>query len=53
VTDHRIGLTLYNLPQSWREDRRADRGPPPGDYEEKLAALTGQTYAPARFTGED
>ena len=49
MTDHRIGLTLYNLPQVM------EGGIDPviaalqkADYEEKLAALTGQTYAPAR-----
>jgi peptide chain release factor 1 len=47
VTDHRIGLTLYNLPQVM------EGGIDPvitalqkADYEEKLAALTGRVYAP-------
>jgi len=47
VTDHRIGLTLYILPQVMEGQidpfitalQRAD-------YEEKLAALTGRVYAP-------
>jgi peptide chain release factor 1 len=54
VTDHRIGLTLYNLPQVMEggiEDLIA--GLHKADYEEKLAALTGQTYAAPRFAGED
>jgi peptide chain release factor 1 len=52
VTDHRIGLTLYILQQVLEGDldpfisalRKAD-------YEEKLAALSGQVYAPARPAG--
>ncbi len=54
LTDHRIGLTLYNLPQVM------EGGIAPiiaalqkADYEEKLAALTGQAYAPPRPRGED
>jgi peptide chain release factor 1 len=54
VTDHRIGLTLYNLPQVMEGGiDELIAGLHQADYEEKLAALTGQTYAPARFTGED
>jgi peptide chain release factor 1 len=54
VTDHRIGLTLYNLPQVM-EGRIEEliAGLHRADYKEKLAALTGQTYAPPRCTGED
>lgn len=49
LTDHRIGLTLYNLPQVME----GDIGPvvaalQKADYEEKLAALTGHSFAPAR-----
>jgi len=49
VTDHRIGLTLYNLPQVLA----GSIGPviaalQKADYEQKLAALTGQVYMPAR-----
>jgi peptide chain release factor 1 len=49
VTDHRIGLTLYNLPQVLE----GAIGPviaalQKADYEEKLAALTGRVYVPAR-----
>jgi peptide chain release factor 1 len=53
VTDHRIGLTLYNLPQVM------EGGLAPviaalqkADYEQKLAALTGQAYAPARVAAD-
>ena len=53
VTDHRIGLTLYNLPQA------LEGGIEPviaalqkADYERKLAALTGQVYAPARSAAD-
>lgn len=49
LTDHRIGLTLYSLPQVMEGNldpiitalQRAD-------YEEKLAALTGHVFTPAR-----
>lgn len=54
VTDHRIGLTLYNLPQVMEGDisdvisalQRVD-------FEEKLAALTGQVIAPMRGSDRD
>ena len=49
LTDHRIGLTLYSLPQVMEggiEDVIAALQK--ADYEEKLAALTGHTFAPAR-----
>jgi peptide chain release factor 1 len=55
LTDHRIGLTIHGLPQIMEggiEDvfvalQKAD-------YEEKLAALTGHTFTPARAaSGED
>ena len=54
LTDHRIGLTLYNLPQVMEgqiEDivtalQRAD-------FEQKFAELTGQEYVPARLAGDD
>ncbi|HWA84631.1 MAG TPA: peptide chain release factor 1 [Opitutus sp.] len=49
VTDHRIGLTLYNLPQVMEGEIDAIiTGLQQADYEQKLAALTGQTFAPAR-----
>jgi peptide chain release factor 1 len=56
VTDHRIGLTLYNLPQIM------EGGLAPviaalqkADYEEKMATLTGHdfTVAPADARGAD
>jgi peptide chain release factor 1 len=55
LTDHRIGLTLYNLPQVM--EGRIDEiiaALQKADYEEKLAALTGQAYmAPRLAPGED
>jgi peptide chain release factor 1 len=54
VTDHRIGLTLYNLPQVMEGGiDELIAGLHKADYEEKLAALTGQTYALPRAAGED
>ena len=49
VTDHRIGLTLYNLPQVM-EGQIDDviAGLQKADFEEKLAALTGQVFTPRR-----
>lgn len=55
LTDHRIGLTLYNLPQVME----GALGPvvealQQADYEEKFARLTGQPVAArARATGDD
>ncbi len=55
LTDHRIGLTLYSLPQVMEGAidgiiealQRAD-------FEEKFAALTGQSHTPRRFgSGDD
>jgi len=54
VTDHRIGLTLYSLPQVLEGAidgivealQRAD-------FEEKFAALTGQIYTPRRAGAGD
>ncbi len=48
VTDHRIGLTLYSLPQVM--EGRIDEiiaALQKADYEEKLAALTGHSFNPA------
>ncbi|MEO5960705.1 MAG: peptide chain release factor 1 [Opitutaceae bacterium] len=54
VTDHRIGLTLYNLPQAIEGDIDAIIAAlQKADYEEKLAALTGHTFAPARTVTAD
>ena len=49
VTDHRIGLTLYNLPQVM-EGQIVDviAGLQRADFEEKLAALTGQVFTARR-----
>ena len=55
VTEHRIGLTLYNLPQVMEGDLDPFvTALQKADYEAKLAALTGQTWTPARpAKGED
>ncbi|MSU70293.1 MAG: peptide chain release factor 1 [Opitutaceae bacterium] len=54
VTEHRIGLTTYNLPQVMEGDLGAFIAAlQKADYEAKLAALTGQTWAPARATTDD
>ncbi|MEO6875891.1 MAG: peptide chain release factor-like protein, partial [Opitutaceae bacterium] len=53
VTDHRIGLTLYNLPQVMEGAiGTVIAALQKADYEEKLAALTGQIYNPARVMAE-
>ena len=47
VTDHRIGLTLYNLPQVLEGGIDAlITALQKAEYEQKLAALTGQNFAP-------
>ncbi|MSU72583.1 MAG: peptide chain release factor 1 [Opitutus sp.] len=49
VTEHRIGLTLYNLPSVLEGELEPFIiALQKADYEAKLAALTGQTYAPVR-----
>ncbi|MEX2044483.1 MAG: peptide chain release factor 1 [Opitutus sp.] len=54
MTDHRIGLTLYNLPQVMEGDiGQIVAGLQKADYDEKLAALTGQAFAPVRLTVAD
>ncbi|HVS51247.1 MAG TPA: peptide chain release factor 1 [Opitutaceae bacterium] len=54
VTDHRIGLTLYNLPQVMEGDiEPIVAALQKADYEEKLAALTGHEFTPARGTASD
>ncbi len=55
LTDHRIGLTLYSLPQVMEGNIEAIiTGLQKADYEEKLAALTGHDFTPARATvGDD
>ncbi|PTX90852.1 peptide chain release factor 1 [Opitutus sp. ER46] len=54
MTDHRIGLTLYSLPQVMEGDiQTLINALQKADYEEKLAALTGQAFAPARAADLD
>lgn len=49
VTDHRIGLTLYSLPQVMEGAiEPLISALQKADYDEKLAALTGQVYVPVR-----
>ncbi|MBM3864537.1 MAG: peptide chain release factor 1 [Verrucomicrobia bacterium] len=49
VTDHRIGLTLYNLPQVMEGKLEpVIAALQKADYQAKLAALTGADYAPPR-----
>jgi peptide chain release factor 1 len=54
VTDHRIGLTLYNLPQVMEGNLgEIIAALQKADYEEKLAALTGHVFTPARSAAAD
>lgn len=55
LTDHRIGLTLYNLPQVMEGNLEAViTALQQADHEEKLARMTGQPVATrARPTGDD
>lgn len=54
LTDHRIGLTLYSLPQVMEGNIDAIiTGLQKADYEEKLAALTGHDFTPARVASGD
>jgi peptide chain release factor 1 len=54
LTDHRIGLTLYSLPQVMEGNIEAIiTGLQKADYEEKLAALTGHDFSPARVAAGD
>ena len=54
VTEHRIGLTLYCLPQVMEgEIDDIIAALQKADYEQKLAALTGQTYVAPRGGGDD
>ncbi len=54
VTDHRIGLTLYSLPRILEGEIDAIiTALQKADFEEKLAALTGQAYLPPRATAGD
>ena len=54
LTDHRIGLTLYSLPQIMEGNiEPVIVALQKADYEEKLAALTGHDFAPARAAVAD
>jgi peptide chain release factor 1 len=55
LTDHRIGLTLYSLPQVMEGNiEPIISGLQKADYEEKLAALTGHDFNPVRVgTGDE
>ena len=54
VTDHRIGLTLYSLPQILEGALQPIISAlQKADYEAKFAALTGQTYTPNRSPSDD
>jgi peptide chain release factor 1 len=55
MTDHRIGLTLYSLPQIMEGNIDAIiTGLQKADYQEKLAALTGHDFSPAQVAvGDD
>jgi peptide chain release factor 1 len=54
LTDHRIGLTLYSLPQVMEGHLEPIiTALQKADYEEKLAALTGHDFTPARALSED
>jgi peptide chain release factor 1 len=54
LTDHRIGLTLYNLPQVMEgQIEPIIAGLQKAEYEEKLAALTGHTFAPRATASDD
>lgn len=54
VTDHRIGLTLYSLPQVLEGAiEPLVSALQKADYDEKLAALTGQTFVPMRAAEVD
>jgi peptide chain release factor 1 len=54
LTDHRIGLTLYSLPQVMEGHiEPIITALQKADYEEKLAALTGHDFTPVRAAGGD
>ena len=54
MTDHRIGLTLYSLPQVMEGAiEPIIAALQKADYEQKLAALTGHAYQPPRRGGDD
>jgi peptide chain release factor 1 len=54
VTDHRIGLTLYSLPQVMEgQIEPLISSLQKADYDEKLAALTGQAFVPVRVGADE
>lgn len=54
LTDHRIGLTLYSLPQVMEGAiEPIIAALQKADYEEKLAALTGHDFTPRRAASDD
>lgn len=55
LTDHRIGLTLYSLPQVMEGNIDAIiTALQRADYDEKVAALSGHSFSPARsLAGEE
>lgn len=54
LTDHRIGLTLHSLSQVMQGQLDAViEALQRADFEEKFAALTGQSYTPRRMNGGD
>jgi peptide chain release factor 1 len=54
LTDHRIGLTLYSLPQVMEGNiEPVITALQKADYEEKLAALTGHDFSPVRSAASD
>jgi peptide chain release factor 1 len=55
LTDHRIGLTLYSLPQVMEGNIDAIiTALQRADYDEKVAALSGHSFSPVRsLAGED
>jgi peptide chain release factor 1 len=54
LTDHRIGLTLHSLPQIMEGNiEPVIAALQKADYEEKLAALTGHAFAPARAAANE
>ncbi len=54
LTDHRIGLTLYSLPQVMEGSIGAIIAAlQKADYEEKLAALTGHDFSPRRVAAAE
>jgi peptide chain release factor 1 len=54
VTDHRIGLTLYNLPQIMEGDIGAIIAAlQKADFDAKLAALTGRSWGPAHAAADE